>query len=314
MELVLVAVRGFCAGVVRAIQSVEKALELYGAPVYVKHKIVHNHFVVTSLEKKGAIFVDDLKQVPEGSVLLFSAHGVSPLVREEANKRGLRVIDATCGLVTKVHSAVIRFKKMGIPTIVVGHKNHVEIIGVTGESLETTFVVENLSDVDLVPFDSQRPVSLVTQTTLSTIDLEPILCAIRQKFPHVEMLPTSSICYATTNRQKALQNALPGADLVLVVGDPESSNTVRLTEIASHGGVEVRLVPDPECLEKSFFDSKKRVVMTSGASVPEELFIRIVEKIESLIDITKSSFGDTEEEVFFALPNSLKKNKTLQKL
>ncbi len=314
MELVLVAVRGFCAGVVRAIQSVEKALELFGAPVYVKHKIVHNRFVVASLEKKGAIFVDDLKEVPEGSVLLFSAHGVPPSVREEAKKRGLRVIDATCGLVTKVHSAVIRFKKMGIPTIVVGHKDHVEIKGVIGESLETTFVVETLSDVDRIPFNSKLPVSLVTQTTLSTIDLEPILHAIHQKFSQLEMLPTSSICYATTNRQTALQKALPGADLVLVVGDPESSNAVRLTEIAAHEGVEVRLISGPESLQNPIFENKKKVVLTSGASVPEELFNQVVEKIESLVDVSKNTFGEPEQEVFFALPAPLIQKKGLQLL
>jgi 4-hydroxy-3-methylbut-2-enyl diphosphate reductase len=305
VELVLVAVRGFCAGVVRAIDTVYKALELYGAPVYVKHKIVHNHYVVAGLEKRGAIFVDDLDLVPEGSILIFSAHGVPPSLREKAKSRNLRVIDATCGLVTRIHSAVLRFKKMGIPTVVIGHKNHVEIVGVTGESLETTFVVEKVSDVDLIPFDPKQPVSVVTQTTLSLFDLQPILNRIHEKFSEVKTLPTSSICYATTNRQQALLSALERADLVLVVGDCESSNAVRLTEIALHQGVDTRLISQPDALDKSLFDGKKRVVLTSGASVPEQLFLSIVQKIESLVETTKISFGEPEQEVFFELPASL---------
>ncbi|MBM3195171.1 MAG: 4-hydroxy-3-methylbut-2-enyl diphosphate reductase [Chlamydiae bacterium] len=305
MELVLVAVRGFCAGVVRAIDTVYKALELYGAPVYVKHKIVHNHYVVAALEKRGAIFVDDLDRVPEGSILIFSAHGVPPSLREKAKSRNLRVIDATCGLVTRIHSAVLRFKKMGIPTVVIGHKNHVEIVGVTGESLETTFVVEKISDVDLIPFDPKQPVSVVTQTTLSLFDLQPILNRIHEKFSEVKTLPTSSICYATTNRQQALLSALERADLVLVVGDRESSNAVRLTEIALHQGVDTQLISKPDALDKSLFEGKKRVVLTSGASVPEKLFLSIVQKIESLVETTKISFGEPEQEVFFELPASL---------
>jgi len=305
VELVLVAVRGFCAGVVRAIDTVYKALELYGAPVYVKHKIVHNHYVVAALEKRGAIFVDDLDRVPEGSILIFSAHGVPPSLREKAKSRNLRVIDATCGLVTRIHSAVLRFKKMGIPTVVIGHKNHVEIVGVTGESLETTFVVEKISDVDLIPFDPKQPVSVVTQTTLSLFDLQPILNRIHEKFSEVKTLPTSSICYATTNRQQALLSALERADLVLVVGDRESSNAVRLTEIALHQGVDTQLISKPDALDKSLFEGKKRVVLTSGASVPEKLFLSIVQKIESLVETTKISFGEPEQEVFFELPASL---------
>ena len=305
MELVLVAVRGFCAGVVRAIDTVYKALELYGAPVYVKHKIVHNHYVVAALEKRGAIFVDDLDRVPEGSILIFSAHGVPPSLREKAKSRNLRVIDATCGLVTRIHSAVLRFKKMGIPTVLIGHKNHVEIVGVTGESLETTFVVEKISDVDLIPFDPKQPVSVVTQTTLSLFDLQPILNRIHEKFSEVKTLPTSSICYATTNRQQALLSALERADLVLVVGDRESSNAVRLTEIALHQGVDTQLISKPDALDKSLFEGKKRVVLTSGSSVPEKLFLSIVQKIESLVETTKILFGEPEQEVFFELPASL---------
>lgn len=307
MELVLVSVRGFCAGVVRAVDTVHRALEVYGAPVYVKHKIVHNHFVVDLLEKKGAVFVDELKDVPKGGVLIFSAHGVPPSVRQEAKLRDLKIIDATCGLVTKVHSAVLRFKKMGIPTIVIGHRDHVEIIGITGESLETTFVVENTDEVDLIPFDPKKPVSVVTQTTLSLLDLEPIMEKIHTRFSQVETMPSSSICYATTNRQTALKSALSGADLVLVVGDPSSSNAVRLTEIARHEGVQTYLISNPKALRSDFFDHKKRVVITSGASVPEELFFEVVEAIEALKDLKKVIYGEPEEKVFFELPALLRK-------
>jgi 4-hydroxy-3-methylbut-2-enyl diphosphate reductase len=307
MELLLVSVRGFCAGVVRAIDTVHRALEVFGAPVYVKHKIVHNHYVVALLEKKGAVFVDELKEVPIGGVLIFSAHGVPPSVRHEAKSRDLKIIDATCGLVTKVHSAVLRFKKMGIPTIVIGHRDHVEIIGITGESLETTFVVENTDEVDLIPFDPKKPVSVVTQTTLSLLDLEPIMKKIHARFSIVETMPSSSICYATTNRQTALKSALAGADLVLVVGDPLSSNAVRLTEIARHAGVQTHLISNPKALRSEFFDHKKRVVITSGASVPEELFFEVVEAIEALKEVKKVIYGVPEEKVFFELPALVRK-------
>ena len=307
MELLLVSVRGFCAGVVRAVDTVHRALEVFGAPVYVKHKIVHNHFVVALLEKKGAVFVDELKEVPNGGVLIFSAHGVPPSVRQEAKSRDLKIIDATCGLVTKVHSAVLRFKKMGIPTIVIGHRDHVEIIGITGESLETTFVVENTDEVDLIPFDPKKPVSVVTQTTLSLLDLEPIMKKIHARFSQLETMPSSSICYATTNRQTALKSALVGADLVLVVGDPLSSNAVRLTEIARHAGVQTHLISNPKALQTDFFDHKKRVVITSGASVPEELFFEVVEAIEAFKEVKKVIYGEPEEKVFFELPALIRK-------
>jgi 4-hydroxy-3-methylbut-2-enyl diphosphate reductase len=305
MDLVLVSVRGFCAGVVRAIQTVEKALELFQAPIYVKHKIVHNHYVIESLKQKGAIFVDDLNEIPDGSVLIFSAHGVAPSVRQQALNKGLKVIDATCGLVTKVHSAVLRFKKMGIPTIVIGHKEHVEVIGITGESLDTTFVVETVEDVKQIPFDRSKEISVVTQTTLSLLDVNPIMDAIRARFDKLLEMPSSTICYATTNRQTALKQSLDGADLLIVVGDPQSSNSVRLQEIGLYMGIKSLLIPNPTFLDPLEFENVQRVVMTSGASVPEELFFAVVKAIEQFKDVQRIYFGQPEDEVTFELPKAL---------
>ncbi|NDE63025.1 MAG: 4-hydroxy-3-methylbut-2-enyl diphosphate reductase [Chlamydiae bacterium] len=305
MDLVLVSVRGFCAGVVRAIQTVEKALELLQAPIYVKHKIVHNHFVIESLKQKGAIFIDDLEEVPQGSFLVFSAHGIAPNVRQQAIDRGLKIIDATCGLVTKVHSAVLRFKKMGIPTIVIGHKDHVEVIGITGESIETTFVVENIDDVKKIPYDQNQEISVVTQTTLSLLDVDPIMEAIRARFHKIHEMPTSTICYATTNRQTALNESLDGADLLIVVGDPQSSNSVRLQEIGQRRGIKSLLIPSPAFLDPSDFTTARRVVMTSGASVPEVLFFSVVHAIESFQSVNRIYFGQPEKKVLFELPKAL---------
>lgn len=305
MDLVLVSVRGFCAGVVRAIQTVEKALELLQPPIYVKHRIVHNHFVIESLKQKGAIFIDDLDEVPPGSFLVFSAHGVAPNVRQQAIDRGLKIIDATCGLVTKVHSAVLRFKKMGVPTIVIGHKDHVEVIGITGESIETTFVVESIDDVKKIPYGQNEEISVVTQTTLSLLDVNPIMEAIRARFHRIHEMPTSTICYATTNRQTALNESLDGADLLIVVGDRESSNSVRLQEIGQRRGIKSLLIPNPAFLDPSDFTTVRRVVMTSGASVPEVLFFSVVHAIESFQSVNRIYFGLPEKKVLFELPKAL---------
>lgn len=219
MKLILIQPRGFCAGVVRAIETVEKALELYGASIYVKHQIVHNQHVVDRLEKMGAIFIEDLKDVPRNSKLIYSAHGVSPEVRKEAKERELDEIDATCSLVTRVHSAVLRYAKLGYKIVLIGHKNHVEVIGTLGEAPEVTTVVESIEDIKKLPFTSEDKIFYVTQTTLSLYDLEGIIQELLIKFPRAETLPTSSICYATTNRQTALKYMASFCDLVLVVGD-----------------------------------------------------------------------------------------------
>jgi 4-hydroxy-3-methylbut-2-enyl diphosphate reductase len=261
--------------------------------------------VIESLKRKGAIFVDDLNEVPDGSFLIFSAHGVAPSVRQQALNKGLKVIDATCGLVTKVHSAVLRFKKMGIPTIVIGHKEHVEVIGITGESLDTTFVVETVDDVRKIPYGENEPISVVTQTTLSLLDVNPIMDAIRGRFGKLHEMPSSTICYATTNRQTALKESLDGADLLIVVGDPQSSNSVRLQEIGQYKGIKSLLIPNPTFLDPNDFENIKRVVITSGASVPEELFFGVVKAIERFKEVNRIYFGQPESELIFELPKAL---------
>src|SRR5689334_10875604 len=223
--------RGFCAGVDRAIDTVEKALEMWGAPIYVKHEIVHNKHVVEDLKRKGAIFIEDLDDVPANARLIYSAHGVSPAVKEHAKQRGLIEIDATCGLVTKVHSAVKRYAKKGYHILLIGHRNHVEIIGTAGEAPDVTTIIESVKDVDMLTFTSDQPLFYTTQTTLSLDDVKEITDALVKKYPHVETLPSSSICYATTNRQMALREITDAAQLILVVGDPKSSNSNRLREV-----------------------------------------------------------------------------------
>jgi 4-hydroxy-3-methylbut-2-en-1-yl diphosphate reductase len=220
MRLLLSKPRGFCAGVVRAIEIVEKALEKWGAPIYVKHEIVHNKHVVNDLKKKGAVFIENLQEVPIGAKLIYSAHGVPPSVREEAKKRGLVEIDATCGLVTKVHSAAKRYADKDYHIILIGHRNHVEIIGTAGEAPDVTTIVESIKDVEDLEFSLQDKLFYITQTTLSLDDVADITKALQDKYPQIETLPSSSICYATTNRQLALREITDEADLVIVIGDP----------------------------------------------------------------------------------------------
>ncbi len=302
MHIRLVAVRGFCAGVVRAIKTVEHLLDRFGPPIYVKHKIVHNRYVLEQLSKRGARFVDSLDLVPKGAICVFSAHGVPPTEREKAQKKQLRIVDATCGLVTKVHSMVTRYKKNGIPTVIIGHKNHVEVIGIQGESLNTTFVVENVQDVEKLTLDLNNPVGVVTQTTLSLYEVEPILKALEKRYPKLQKMPSSTICYATTNRQNALKNSLEGADLVLVVGDKESSNANRLVEVAQNNRIKSLLIEGPEQIDPKLFTHINTLVMTSGASVPEELFFDIVETVQKTTLAHVSIFGEAEEAVVFDLP------------
>jgi len=233
MKLLLSKPRGFCAGVERAIDTVEKALELWGAPIYVKHEIVHNRYVVQELKDKGAVFIEDIEDVPIGARLIYSAHGVSPAVREQARTRQLIEIDATCGLVTRVHSAVKRFALQGYQIILIGHRNHVEVIGTAGEAPDVTTIVESMEDVEFLRFSQDEKLFYITQTTLSLDDVKEITEALIAKYPKVETLPSSSICYATTNRQMALREITDLTDLVLVVGDPQSSNSNRLREVAS---------------------------------------------------------------------------------
>ncbi len=305
MKLLLSKPRGFCAGVERAIDTVEKALSLWGAPIYVKHEIVHNRHVVEDLQRKGAIFIEDLAEVPCGSRIIYSAHGVSPAVREEARQRSLIEIDATCGLVTKVHSAVKRYAQKGYQIILIGHKNHVEIIGTAGEAPDVTTIVESVEDVNYLSYTPDQKLFYTTQTTLSLGDVKAITAALIAKYPHVETLPSSSICYATTNRQNALQSIVDQADLVLVVGDPRSSNSNRLREVAASRQIESYLINDEREISPLWLQGKEIIVLTAGASTPESVVQKCIEK---LCDLGVSSVENviyTEEHVVFQLPKQV---------
>lgn len=305
MKLLLSKPRGFCAGVERAIETVEKALLLWGSPIYVKHEIVHNRHVVQGLKTKGAIFIEDVEDVPVGARLIYSAHGVSPAVREQAKKRQLIEIDATCGLVTRVHSAVKRYALQGYQIILIGHHNHVEIIGTAGEAPDVTTIVESVEDVKNLNFSSQDKLFYITQTTLSLDDVKEITQALIVKYPHVETLPSSSICYATTNRQMALREITDLTDLVLVVGDPQSSNSNRLREAASTRGIESYLINDEKEIHPEWLLGKQVIGLTAGASTPEE----IVQKcIQCLIELGVNEVEDivyTHEDVVFQLPKPI---------
>lgn len=302
MKLLLSKPRGFCAGVERAIETVEKAIKLWGAPIYVKHEIVHNKYVVDDMRTKGAIFIEDLNDVPIGARLIYSAHGVSPAVREAAKARNLIEIDATCGLVTRVHSAVKRFAAMGYQIILIGHRNHVEIIGTAGEAPEVTTIVESAEDVQRLSYNDHDKLFYITQTTLSLDDVREVTEALKAKYPHIETLPSSSICYATTNRQLALQEITDETDLVLVVGDPQSSNSNRLQELASKRNIPSYLINNEAEIDPQWLKGVKIIGLTAGASTPEV----IVQKcIERLISLGVSSVEDvvfTVEDVVFQLP------------
>lgn len=305
MKLLLSKPRGFCAGVVRAIEIVEKALEKWGRPIYVKHEIVHNRHVVEKLRAKGAIFIEDLSDVPTGSYLIYSAHGVPPHVRQEAKERGLIEIDATCGLVTKVHSAAKRFAAKGYQIILIGHKNHVEIIGTAGEAPDVTTIVESVKDVEALTFTQNDKLFYITQTTLSLYDVEEITQALSEKYPHIETLASSSICYATTNRQMALREIAEESDLILVVGDPKSSNSNRLREVALKGGVRGYLINGPDEIDPNWFENVKTIGLTAGASTPEDIVQLCIEKLIQLGVKEVEDVVFTTEDVVFQIPKQL---------
>jgi 4-hydroxy-3-methylbut-2-enyl diphosphate reductase len=305
MKLLLSKPRGFCAGVERAIETVLKSLELWGAPIYVKHEIVHNRYVVDGLRDKGAIFIEDLEDVPVGARLIYSAHGVSPAVREQAKARQLIEIDATCGLVTRVHSAVKRFAAQGYQIILIGHRNHVEIIGTAGEAPDVTTIVESVEDVEQLGFAPDEKLFYITQTTLSLDDVKEITNALIARYPRVETLPSSSICYATTNRQMALREITDLTDLVLVVGDPQSSNSNRLRETASKRGIASFLINNESEIDPKWLVGVSVIGLTAGASTPEE----IVQKcIQRLVELGVGEVEDvvfTNEDVVFQLPKTI---------
>ena len=305
MKLYLSKPRGFCAGVERAIDTVERALELFGAPVYVRHQIVHNKHVVEDLERKGAVFVENLEQVPRGSRIIYSAHGVSPVVREQARELGLIEIDATCGLVTKVHSAVKRYASKGYQILLIGHRNHVETIGTAGEAPTVTHIVESVEDVEKLFFSLEEKLFYTTQTTLSLDDVRLIQEALLEKFPQIETLPSSSICYATTNRQMALREITDRAQLILVVGDPSSSNSNRLREVASLRGVASYLINDEEEIRPEWLTSVQVIGLTAGASTPERVVQSCIRKLRSLGVEEVEDVVFVEEHVVFQLPKQV---------
>jgi 4-hydroxy-3-methylbut-2-enyl diphosphate reductase len=305
MKLLLSKPRGFCAGVERAIETVEKALVLWGAPIYVKHEIVHNRHVVEGLRSKGAVFIEDVEDVPFGARLIYSAHGVSPAVREQAKKRQLIEIDATCGLVTRVHSAVKRFAAQGYQIVLIGHRNHVEIIGTAGEAPDVTTIVESCEDVQTLNYLPDMKLFYITQTTLSLDDVKDITQALVEKYPHIETLPSSSICYATTNRQMALREIADQTDLILVVGDPQSSNSNRLREAGATRGIESYLINDEKEIQSKWLEGKRTIGLTAGASTPEEIVQSCIQK---LIELGVEQVEDviyTNEDVVFQLPKPI---------
>ena len=289
-RVLLLKPRGFCAGVVRAIDIVKIALDTFGAPIYVRREIVHNRFVVNELAEKGAIFVHEIEEVPNGQRVIYSAHGVSPAVREASKARGLKVIDATCPLVTKVHVEAVKFAKQGYSLVLVGHRDHDEIEGTLGEAPEVTQVVSNVQEVaELVVPDPNR-VAYLTQTTLSLDEARDIISALKQKFPNIVGPHTQDICYATENRQVAVRNVAPGADLVLVVGSTNSSNSNRLVEVSNNLGTKAYLIDNSQAIDPRWLEGVSSVAVTAGASAPEVL-------VEDVVNYLKQNGFTNVEEV-----------------
>ncbi len=305
MDLYLAQPRGFCAGVDRAIEIVEKALTYVDPPVYVRHEIVHNDHVVERLKQRGAIFVDDLELIPEGALTIFSAHGVSPQVRQQAKERRLRLIDATCPLVTKVHLEAIKFAKKGYQIILIGHRNHVEVEGTMGEAPQAMTLVETLSDIESLSFKPDQKLVYLTQTTLSVDDTSALVEALRAKYPQLESPPKDDICYATTNRQQAVKELAQHCDLVLVLGSKTSSNSNRLVEVAQQSNTKSRLINDAGDLALKDFEGVQAVGITAGASAPEDLVQEVVVWLESNFPINLKQLPRIEENVQFTLPKEL---------
>jgi 4-hydroxy-3-methylbut-2-enyl diphosphate reductase len=301
--LYLAAPRGFCAGVDRAIDIVEMALEVYGAPIWVRHEIVHNRHVVDDLRGKGAVFTDDLSEVPEGSVVIFSAHGVSPAVRAEAKGRGLRTLDATCPLVTKVHLEALRYAKAGYSIVLIGHRQHVEVIGTLGEAPENIVVCESVAEVDALDLPDPEKVAYITQTTLSVDDCNAMVEALRRRYPKVKEPAKDDICYATTNRQNAVRFMAPRCGTVLVVGAPASSNANRLVEVAAALGSQAHLIESADDIRPEWLSGN--VGLTAGASTPEHVVQECVARVCELGSYQVEEFRLVEERVVFPLPGEL---------
>lgn len=306
MEIILASPRGFCAGVNMAIESLELAINTFGAPVYVYHEIVHNKFVVETFRDKGAVFVDELSEVPEGSTLLFSAHGVSPEIRRIARQRKLYAIDATCPLVTKVHLEAVRYAKEGYHIILIGHEGHDEVLGTMGEAPEAMLLVESPEDVDKLEIPDGAKLAYLTQTTLSVDDANRIITQLRRRFPGIASPPKDDICYATQNRQEAVRVLAEGADVVLVLGSQNSSNSLRLKELAAEQGVHAYLIDGAADIDPSWFKPSDKVVVTAGASAPESVVQECIEFLTERFDATVENRELRKEEVHFALPKELR--------
>jgi len=305
-EILLAEPRGFCAGVDRAIEIVERALIKFGAPIYVRHEIVHNTYVVNDLKDKGAIFIEDLDDVPPGATLVFSAHGVSRAVQDEARARGFQIFDATCPLVTKVHVEVAKLHKEGYEFIMIGHKGHPEVEGTMGQLDSGIHLVEEVADVARIQPSQTRLLAVVTQTTLSVDDAAEISAAVKARFPTVRAPKQQDICYATQNRQDAVKVMSPQVDILIVVGSPTSSNSNRLRELAAKLGTEAYMVDDASELEESWFEGRNRVGLTAGASAPDVLVRQVIDRLRAMGAVSVRKMDGIEETIKFPLPKGLK--------
>ena len=305
MDVVLANPRGFCAGVDRAIAIVERALEKVGAPIYVRHEVVHNRFVVEALQKKGAVFVDELSDIPAGSTVVFSAHGVSRAVRAEAEARGLTVFDATCPLVTKVHAEVTRMREQGREVIMIGHAGHPEVEGTMGQASSGIYLVESIADVERVGVRDPANLAYVTQTTLSIDDAAAIVAALRRRFPAIVGPKKDDICYATQNRQDAVRVLAPQCDVVIVVGSPNSSNSNRLREVAARHGVAAYMIDRADQVQPEWLAGKMRIGVTAGASAPELLVQEVIARLKALGAASVRELSGVVEKVAFPMPRGL---------
>ncbi|QDV27869.1 4-hydroxy-3-methylbut-2-enyl diphosphate reductase [Aureliella helgolandensis] len=306
MEIILAAPRGFCAGVNMAVTSLDLAIQYFGTPIYVYHEIVHNQYVVKTFQAKGAVFVDELSEVPEGATVLFSAHGVSPEIREVARTRKLFAIDATCPLVTKVHLEAIKYAKEGYTIILIGHEGHDEVIGTMGEAPEAIVLVEDEAGVEQLNFPANGKLAYLTQTTLSVDDATRIILALRERFPWVESPPKEDICYATQNRQEAVRLLSQEAEIVLVIGSQNSSNSQRLRELGREQGKDAFLIDGVEDIDRNWFKGSDRVLLTAGASAPESVVQETVEWLVREFNATVREHAVKEENVHFPLPKPLR--------
>ncbi|MBA5605442.1 4-hydroxy-3-methylbut-2-enyl diphosphate reductase [Duganella sp. FT3S] len=311
-EILLAQPRGFCAGVDRAIEIVERALQQFGAPIYVRHEIVHNAYVVDDLRNKGAIFIEELDDVPAGNTLVFSAHGVSKAVRAEAEARGLTIYDATCPLVTKVHVEVAKMRRQGCEIIMIGHDGHPEVEGTMGQTEEGMYLVETVADVDKLEVAKPDMLAYVSQTTLSVDDTADIIAALKAKFPSIIEPKKGDICYATTNRQEAVKFMAPQVDVVIVVGSPNSSNSNRLREVAQKKGTPAYMVDNASQIDPQWLEGKLRVGVTAGASAPEVLVQAVIDRLKQCGARSVRTLDGVQEAVTFPLPKGLDGGKAEQ--